>query len=403
VLDSQVPLKIPLPWAASAGIGYITYPVPTLSQQGITNGAASFTDGFPPDCFIPIGAGGAGPFGKDFNGLFQQITAGLQWVQAGGPWKYDATFQTAIGGYPNNAVVASAVQNNLFWISTVDNNLTNPDTGGAGWLIWPIYRLQSFLTYYVATTGSDSNPGTLAAPWLTLQHAVDVIQNGYFLNGYSVTINVAAGTYSAGAALSGSLNGSINFVGPSSGTAIINGSGYCFSVINSATCLLSGNFSLNQTNASGQANACVVAGTGGVVTLSGTSGGSRVQFGTAQTYHMNAFGGGRIGMSLSPNNVYWVTGNASVGHWNAQELSNILMNGASIDIFNPSTGFTTFATATNLSLIEASGITFTGNPGTATGARYSITANSVINTSGGGASYFPGNSAGSSASGGQYI
>ncbi|HWP41653.1 MAG TPA: right-handed parallel beta-helix repeat-containing protein, partial [Blastocatellia bacterium] len=43
-------------------------------------------------------------------------------------------------------------------------------------------------TYYVATTGSDNNPGTQAEPWRTLQHAVDAIMPGD-------TILVESGTY----------------------------------------------------------------------------------------------------------------------------------------------------------------------------------------------------------------
>ncbi len=43
-------------------------------------------------------------------------------------------------------------------------------------------------TYYVATNGSDSNPGSSTQPWLTLQHAVDTIANGD-------TILVKPGTY----------------------------------------------------------------------------------------------------------------------------------------------------------------------------------------------------------------
>ena len=33
-------------------------------------------------------------------------------------------------------------------------------------------------TYYVATTGSDSNPGTEAQPWRTVQHAADTMVAG---------------------------------------------------------------------------------------------------------------------------------------------------------------------------------------------------------------------------------
>jgi len=44
------------------------------------------------------------------------------------------------------------------------------------------------VTYYVATTGNDGNPGSSTMPWLTLQHAVDNI-------GAGDVILVGAGTY----------------------------------------------------------------------------------------------------------------------------------------------------------------------------------------------------------------
>jgi hypothetical protein len=42
--------------------------------------------------------------------------------------------------------------------------------------------------YYVSTTGSDANSGSIAAPWLTIQHALNVAVAGD-------TINVRSGTY----------------------------------------------------------------------------------------------------------------------------------------------------------------------------------------------------------------
>ena len=131
------PLKLLATWANAAISPYIR-PVPVASQIGIQNGAASLTDGFPPNCFVPLAAGGAGPFGSDTNGILNQVTAGLQWAQAGGPWNYDATFQTAIGGYPIGAIVQSATTMGKYWQSSVANNATNPDTGGAGWLSFQI-------------------------------------------------------------------------------------------------------------------------------------------------------------------------------------------------------------------------------------------------------------------------
>ena len=42
--------------------------------------------------------------------------------------------------------------------------------------------------FYVSTTGDDSNPGTQAAPWRTVQHAVDTVRAGG-------TVNVRGGVY----------------------------------------------------------------------------------------------------------------------------------------------------------------------------------------------------------------
>ena len=43
-------------------------------------------------------------------------------------------------------------------------------------------------SFYVSTTGNDSNPGTQAAPWRTVQHAADTVRAGS-------TVNVRGGVY----------------------------------------------------------------------------------------------------------------------------------------------------------------------------------------------------------------
>jgi len=58
-----------------------------------------------------------------------------------------------------------------------------------------------------------------------------------------------------------------------------------------------------------------------------------------------------------------------------------------------------FANASRNGTLQAIGVTYSGS---ATGARYVASGNGVIYT-GGGASYFPGNAAGSTSTGGQYI
>ena len=67
-------------------------------------------------------------------------------------------------------------------------------------MLAPLLAGQTGATYYVSTTGSDSNPGTIGSPWLTIQHAANSVSAG-------ATVYVFGGVY----------NESVNF--PASGTA----------------------------------------------------------------------------------------------------------------------------------------------------------------------------------------
>lgn len=133
--SSAIPTKFPVPFAVDATGSFIRAVPVTQSVAG--NGSACLDLGFPPETFTPPGAGGYAPDGRDFNGLLNQISAWCQWFSAGGAVPYDATFQTAIGGYPKGAIVESAVTPGTFWLSTAENNTTNPDSSGAGWSAWP--------------------------------------------------------------------------------------------------------------------------------------------------------------------------------------------------------------------------------------------------------------------------
>lgn len=93
--------------------------------------------------------------------------------QSSGDPKYDAAFQTAVGGYPAGAEVLSATTPGLSWMSTTDNNTTNPDTGGAGWLAQyfsPAASIaasgyQKFSSGLLIQWGIVSIPGFGAATW----------------------------------------------------------------------------------------------------------------------------------------------------------------------------------------------------------------------------------------------
>lgn len=131
---SNIPVRYQKVWGVNAAGAYIRT-VPVNSQIGIQDGAASFNDGFVPDNFAPVAAGGVPPFGQDFNGILNVDTSWMQWVQAGGPIPFDATFATAIGGYPKGAVLVSAIVQGAQWYSTTDNNTTDPDDPltSSGW------------------------------------------------------------------------------------------------------------------------------------------------------------------------------------------------------------------------------------------------------------------------------
>ena len=64
----------------------------------------------------------------------------------------------------------------------------------------PLLAAQTGSTYYVSTSGSDSNPGTMGSPWLTIQHAANSVTAG-------ATVYVYGGVYGE----------AVNF--PASGTA----------------------------------------------------------------------------------------------------------------------------------------------------------------------------------------
>lgn len=129
--QSNVPTKSPIVFGASATGTYIR----TVPQTTADPAAASFTLGFPPQTFTDEGAGGTPPDGRDFNGILNHLSAWTRWFMAGGTAPYDGAFQAAIGGYPRNAIVGSLTNPGRSWRSLVDNNTTNPDSGGANWII----------------------------------------------------------------------------------------------------------------------------------------------------------------------------------------------------------------------------------------------------------------------------
>lgn len=127
---TDAPGRIPLPFADAGGKASI----PVDSQIGVGDSArASFTDGFPPVTRIPRLEGGIPPYGVDMNGILFAVSALSRWQSAGGSLTFDSDFSISNGGYPLGAVLLKA-DGSGFWQSLADNNDSDPDAGGPGWV-----------------------------------------------------------------------------------------------------------------------------------------------------------------------------------------------------------------------------------------------------------------------------
>lgn len=127
--QSNAPAKIPTAFAASG-----TKRVPAATSGGIaTPEQPSWDVGWPSITETDPLLGGIPPGRQDFNGLGFALSGPAQWAQAGGGYAYDSAFSASIGGYPKGAELLTADGLGT-WRSVVDNNTTNPDAGGAGWV-----------------------------------------------------------------------------------------------------------------------------------------------------------------------------------------------------------------------------------------------------------------------------
>lgn len=252
--------------------------------------------------------------------------------------------------------------------------------------------------YYVATTGSDSNDGlTSAAAFATLQHAADTIHNTLDLDGFGVTVNVAAGTYNGGFRLDGGCVGlrnhsSIYIIGDinTPSNVIVNcGSDRAFFANDG------GKFQVGGFKVSGNGGA-----SGGM--------GLRSEFPGSMIYCCDKMEYGTLGCAISAENdgflfaispSYTISGNQYY-HVCAIQGGHVTNRNSAVTLTgNPAWGGG-FAIADRQALLEAFSLTFSGS---ATGTRYVADGNSTIFTWGGGANYFPGSVAGYVQSGGQYF
>ncbi len=244
-------------------------------------------------------------------------------------------------------------------------------------------KLTANATYYVRTDGSDSNTGlanTAGGAFLTIQKAVDTAVT-LDLSIYTVTIQVGAGTYTTPVVLKSYLGaGPITLLGDAATPA---------------------NVIISTTSAS-----CIAADTvyGKYIIqgfkLQSTTSGVLLNVLTARVSYLNIeFGtaaGGNSHVVAQNGAVVTMDGNCAISggadaHFNLA-INGVIRSGSRTITITGTPAFSTaFVKLTNLCVIRANSMTFSG---AATGVRYSVDTSSSIYTGGGGASYFPGNSAG---------
>ena len=111
------PTRITIPFAASGTKNTIpdNQPSPSASQ------AASWTDGFPAQCSLPLSAGGIPPARADFNGIFNAITQSERFTQEGGVWLWSNAVDYAASR------MARGSDGKLYWSAAQ----SGPNVGGA--------------------------------------------------------------------------------------------------------------------------------------------------------------------------------------------------------------------------------------------------------------------------------
>lgn len=260
---------------------------------------------------------------------------------------------------------------------------------------WVRERLAANRTYYVRTDGSDSNTGlgnTAGAAFLTLQKAIDVVAGTLDIPaGIVATIQVGDGTYTSPTVMR-------TYVG--AGTVVIQGNtttpASCLISTTAATCF--SNPSNRYVEFKGFKLQTTTSGFG----MTASGGGSQlaysaINFGACASSHMNVSYNGRLTATAK----YFVSGSAST-HAEVVEGGAWAPGAREIEFSGTPAFSVAFLYMRNNGMAVANAMTFTGTYASVTGSRYSINLNSTCFVNGGGASYFPGNAAGSAATGGQY-
>lgn len=246
-------------------------------------------------------------------------------------------------------------------------------------------KLAANRTYYVRTDGSDSNNGlanTAGGAFLTISKAIAVV-SALDLSIYNVTIQVGAGTYA-----------NVSVTGAFVGTGVVTIVGDTVTPANVVIPSVSVEGSGSKLRVSGIRTLGLTALNGGYLKIVGN-----VTFYTSgSSICMTANGAGSMIDAVSATGIVVEAG--TYGRFAYAIIQGyIQIFAASVTFSGTPAWSVACADGQRLGFINAGTATLSG---AATGVRYTATLNGVIYTQGGGASFFPGGTGGSTATGGQY-
>lgn len=249
-------------------------------------------------------------------------------------------------------------------------------------------------TYYVRTDGNDNNSGlanTAGGAFLTHAGAIAAISAKVDNGGYDVTISAQNTTWTA------PINVSSFPLGI--GALIFDFNGGSLTVTTGHAILVSVAFArvyvANVTISASAAGATALLARGARSVLSISSG---VTIGATSGPQLYADNGSMVSNYINGFIAYTISGGGTYHHY-ASGPGSLCMAGGSVTITGTPAFGTAFAGAVDGCSVSWPFATFTGS---ATGPRYSATDLGMVNTFTGNVNYLPGNSAGSTARGGQY-
>jgi hypothetical protein len=253
--------------------------------------------------------------------------------------------------------------------------------------------LVSDRNYYIRSDGSNSNSGLVnsaGGAWLTVDFAMAALASRVDFGGWAVTLNIGAGTFVGTNIRSAFIGG---------GTLNIVGAGSASTTITSSASLAPFECDVAQLTLITLSSMTIVDPDGFGAINSNGAGTINVEadvvFGASAFAHISL---GAPGGFVNINSAYSVTA-AAPNHLAVYAAGCRLVVRAGCTLSGTQV-YDVFCLITAPGEIKRTAGTYTG--GTITGTRYAASLNGVINTSGGGANFFPGDVAGTTATGGQY-